>query len=70
MAKMKKKVVLMCEVFTIAKGLTAEAPPREILISLPPLSEYLTEEDIPDGFRQGGQHGASHASRARRHGGG
>ena len=56
--------MLLCEVFAILKGPAAEAPlEREILISLSPLSEYLTEEEIPDGFQQGRQHGTSHASR-------
>ena len=44
------KVMLSLEVCTIASGPIRQVPPGERdFISLSPLSEYLTEEDIPDG---------------------
>ena len=60
----ESKVVLLREVFNMLKGPIPEGPLEgEILISLAPLSEYLTEEIFPDQFQQGRQHGKSHASR-------
>ena len=66
------KVMLSREVCTIAFGSAAEAPPGERdFISLSPLSEYLTEEDIPDESPAGRDSMEHHTpTRASRHGGG